>query len=69
MMAHHALADQEFKALHEVLQGCSGCTYDEAEGGLVDHCPTCQRKVTEAAWVYVSKELEIPSPRKPARQS
>ncbi len=36
--------------LVNLLQGCGTCVYDEAEGGLIDHCPDCMRKVTTEAY-------------------
>ena len=36
--------------IEAALQGCGSCDWDEAEGGLVNHCAACCRKVTMAAW-------------------
>lgn len=41
----------EFKA--EVTKACRGCDYDEAEGGLVNHCPNCCKRIATAAWAFV----------------
>lgn len=38
----------EFRTLLE--EGChQGCDYDEAEGGLLNHCDRCCRKIAEFA--------------------
>lgn len=37
--------------LRKLLQGCNwGCTYDEAEGGLLLHCQACQFEITKLAY-------------------
>jgi hypothetical protein len=33
-----------------VLEGCPHCDYDEAEGGLMNHCDACCRRVTALTW-------------------
>jgi len=38
------------KAFRELLKGCNQCDWDEAEGGLLNHCPACCHKVTTLAW-------------------
>ena len=32
---------------------CSRCDFDEAEGGLVDHCDACCRQIVTKAWRIV----------------
>ena len=33
-----------------LVNGCNrGCDYDEAEGALIEHCPTCCRNLTAMA--------------------
>ncbi len=34
----------------KVAAGCFQCEFDEAEGGLVDHCKDCQREIVTAAY-------------------
>lgn len=34
----------------ETEKGCSKCEYDEADGGLFNHCDTCCRRITTFAW-------------------
>ena len=36
--------------IEAALQGCGQCEWDEAEGGLFNHCNACCRKVTAVAW-------------------
>lgn len=43
-------------ALRKSLAGCRSCDYDEAEGGLVNHCDACCRRVTAAAWEFVAAQ-------------
>lgn len=31
-------------------ESCGKCDYDEAEGGLVNHCPECCHRITTMAW-------------------
>lgn len=38
------------REMHKLVQGCSGCDYDEAEGGLFCHCKKCQLKITTRAY-------------------
>lgn len=38
--------------LHRLLQGCSACSYDEADGGIVNHCDSCCRRVATWAWQH-----------------
>ena len=42
-------AEATLSALRRALRGCGGCDWDEAEGGLVDHCAACQRQITTIA--------------------
>jgi hypothetical protein len=41
---------QKLGMLHEHLQGCSKCDYDEADGGLFKHCAGCQFVITTLAY-------------------
>lgn len=45
-------SDATMQAIERMLivTQCSQCDYDEAEGGLVDHCDECCRKVTRYVW-------------------
>lgn len=47
-------AVETFKA--EVTNSCGACDYDEAEGGLVNHCPKCCHRIATAAWAFVHQE-------------
>ncbi len=40
--------------LEKVIQGCPHCDYDEAEGGLFDHCDECRGDVTREVVKIVS---------------
>ncbi len=40
--------------------GCSGCEFDEAEGGLVNHCDTCCRWLTTQAYELFVIRMEWP---------
>ena len=42
----------------EVEKSCGHCDYDEAEGGLLNHCPACCHRITSFVW-----ELTHPSIR------
>lgn len=34
-----------------LLEGCHrGCDYDEAEGGILNHCKECQKAIVESAY-------------------
>ena len=37
------------------MDGCSACDYDEAKGGLINHCDACCRKVTAEAYQVVQE--------------
>ena len=54
---HNALSLREVGKLAKfklaVEKSCSKCTFDEAEGGLIDHCNACCRRITEAAWEFI----------------
>lgn len=61
---------QLFDRLVAALSGCPQCTWDEAEGGLVDHCNRCCRRVTAASWLFcveatrIKPVLDAPAPAK-----
>ena len=38
--------------IRDVLRGCPHCEYDEAEGGLINHCDMCCRKITSMIWQH-----------------
>lgn len=42
------------KELRKALAGCSRCDYDEAEGGLLDHCDKCCRNIATVAWRWAN---------------
>lgn len=47
-----------------VVDGCMRCEYDEAEGGLVNHCDACCRKITtELYGLLVRGDMPPRSPR------
>jgi len=37
--------------------GCSGCDFDEAEGGLMNHCSDCCRKITTLAYYLLVVQM------------
>lgn len=39
-----------------LLEGCSGCEYDEAEGGLFNHCSKCQHEIVTLAYELIVKD-------------
>lgn len=40
-----------FRRMQEKLRnGCGRCSFDEAEGGIVEHCNDCQRTIVMFAW-------------------
>lgn len=41
--------------LRKILEGCSRCDFDEAEGELVNHCDACCRKVTRFCYLNFHK--------------
>lgn len=44
-------------------EGCARCDFDEAEGGLVNHCRDCQRKiVTQAYEALIQKDYQLVPP-------
>lgn len=52
-------AERGFDDLRELFwRGCPQCERDEAEGGLVNHCDKCCRKITEAVGDFVQGKLE-----------
>lgn len=64
--------DGKIKRFMKVLvDGCSGCDRDEAEGVLVDHCAKCQREITTQAhdmFVYELRVIGRKRLRKPSRR-
>ncbi len=46
--------EQRLSPLANSLEGCSWCDHDEAEGDLIDHCDSCCRKVTTAAYAALT---------------
>jgi len=40
------------RPLMELDNTCPHCDYDEAEGGLLNHCDACCRKIVTALWAY-----------------
>ena len=49
--------------------GCSGCEFDEAEGGLLNHCAACQLLITSLAYgIFVLERYQIVAPTSPAVQ-
>ena len=40
--------------------GCHGCDFDEAEGGLMNHCDECCRWLTEHAYEMFVIRMEWP---------
>ena len=42
-----------------LLKGCPECLYDEAEGGLVDHCPNCQRELMTQVYAAVNNKQDM----------
>jgi hypothetical protein len=49
--------------MRRLLAGCSKCEYDEAEGGIVNHCDACCRKFTTAGWRWAHAPKPKPSPK------
>lgn len=47
------------EALRKALEGCSGCEYDEAEGGLINHCNKCCREIAGAAWTWANSSSRL----------
>jgi hypothetical protein len=47
---------ERLDTLRESLKGCSGCTYEEADGALHLHCAECQLNATRAAWQVFNPE-------------
>lgn len=41
--------------IQPLLEGCSRCDYDEAEGEILNHCNECCRKVVAHCWTIVSE--------------
>lgn len=52
----HPLITEPPDTIRDLLRGCGHCDYDEAEGGLVDHCDACCRKVTAACWEFFTSQ-------------
>lgn len=52
-----ALMKRFIKQLEE---GCSTCEFDEAEGGLMDHCDKCCRQITTMAYEILVINMEWP---------
>lgn len=67
ILADQWIADKEIKevklkkAFMDLLTiGCGTCRYDEAEGGLDDHCDKCCRKIATAAYeIFVTNKGTI----------
>lgn len=60
---YHNLRKMVQASRKSLMAGCNGCDYDEAEGGLVNHCDACCRKIT--ARLYGLLVLgEMPEPKK-----
>lgn len=56
-------APEEF--ICKVQAGCFQCEFDEAEGGLVDHCKDCQREIVTAAYeLFTHRGYELVGARK-----
>lgn len=48
------------------LLGCSSCDYDEAEGDLLDHCASCQKKIVALAYeLFAQQRYTILAPAEP----
>lgn len=46
---------------HAVLQGCAYCDTDEAEGGVLNHCDGCCRRITTQLYALLVRG-ELPKP-------
>lgn len=46
----------------KVAAGCPWCEFDEAEGGLFDHCKDCQQEITAAAYELFVRLRYTPRP-------
>lgn len=60
------------RALDALDTSCMRCGYDEAEGGLVNHCNACCRKIVAALWLVrtnARRRLAKPRVRQKARKS
>ena len=44
------------RAMRDALQPCRQCDYDEAEGDLYNHCPSCCHRVTSTAYEHFATE-------------
>lgn len=48
------------RLVRTLLDGCSGCDFDEAEGGLFDHCTKCKHQITTDAYeLFVRQGVQI----------
>jgi hypothetical protein len=64
---YHNLRKMVQAARHLVLSGCRLCDVDEAEGGVVNHCEVCCRRITtEAYGLFVRGDMPQ-RPRNPRR--
>ncbi len=57
------MSDVNVKAaafIERLEDGCSSCDFDEAEGGLVDHCDTCCRWLTTQAYELFVVRMDWP---------
>ena len=50
-----------------VLEGCPLCDCDEAEGGVVNHCDVCCRRITTELYGMLVRGDMPPRPRNPRR--
>lgn len=44
--------------LLKALAGCSGCRYEESDGGLLSHCSKCQFEVTSLTYQMLNDSSE-----------
>ena len=51
--------DMLLAELESAMNGCPHCTYDEAEGGIINHCTACCHLVTTAAWKSCRKARAV----------
>lgn len=48
------------RMVKRLIEGCRGCDFDEAEGGLVDHCAECKHAiVTDAYELFIRSGAQV----------
>ncbi len=54
------------RARNKLQRCCPHCTYDEAEGMLLDHCPECCHKIVQELWqaFYLSSDAQNAAAKK-----